>query len=47
MERARGEELEYIGQIMTDVKSENEVEMKRLVENGVDWSVATYQSLYW
>jgi hypothetical protein len=37
--------MEYVGQIMKDVKRKSYVGMKRLAENREDWRAATNQSL--
>jgi hypothetical protein len=37
--------MEYIGQIMKDVRTKSYVGMKRLVENKSKWRAATNQSL--
>jgi hypothetical protein len=37
--------MEYIGQIVRDVKTRSSVGMRRLAENRVKWRAATNQSL--
>jgi hypothetical protein len=37
--------MEYIGEIMKDVKTKSYVGMKRLVENREEWRAVTNQSL--
>jgi hypothetical protein len=37
--------MEYIGQIVRDVKTRSYVGMRRLVENREEWRAATNQSL--
>jgi hypothetical protein len=37
--------MEYVGQIMKDVKTKSYVGMRRLAENREEWRAATNQSL--